>query len=230
MPKICRYHASSTSRIDHSNKLLAIRDLGHQPYQPLASRKGGVKFAVVAVDYFTKWAEVEPLAIITSNKLKDFVYKNIICWFGIPQTIITDNRKQFDSEDFKTFCEQLGIKKSFIAVYWPQANGRVEAVNKAIKHTIKKKVDDLKRRWANKLPKALWSYRMTTRSSIAETPFSLSYECEAMAPVEVGISSFRREAFDKEVNDDLYRLRLDLIEEHWAKSQLRLALYQQRAK
>ena len=35
--------------------------------------KGGVKYAVVAVDYFTKWAEAEPLATITSKKIQSFV-------------------------------------------------------------------------------------------------------------------------------------------------------------
>ncbi|CAA0817430.1 RNase H family protein, partial [Striga hermonthica] len=35
---------------------------------PLPTRKGGVRFAIVAVDYFTKWAEAEPLATITEQK------------------------------------------------------------------------------------------------------------------------------------------------------------------
>ncbi|XP_031248239.1 uncharacterized protein LOC116106019 [Pistacia vera] len=152
------------------------------------------------------------------SRLKDFVYKNIIYRFGIPHTIIIDNGKQFDSEDFRTLCEWLGIKKSFTAVYRPQANGQVEAMNKVIKHTIKKKLDDLKRRWTNELPEALWSYRTIARSSTGETLFSLSYRCEAMVPVEVGISLFRIEAFDEGANEDLLRLRLDLIEEHQAKS------------
>ncbi|XP_031256096.1 uncharacterized protein LOC116114080 [Pistacia vera] len=121
----------------------------------------------------------------------------------------------------------LGIKKSFATIYRPQANCQVEAVNKVIKQTIKKKLDALKERWANELPEALWSYITTVKSSIGETPFSLLYGCEAMAPVEVGISSFRMEVFDDEANQDLCRLRLDIVKELRAKSQLRLALYQQ---
>ena len=46
--------------------------------------KGRVKYAVVAVDYFTKWAEVEPLATITSKKIQSFVWRFIICRYGIP--------------------------------------------------------------------------------------------------------------------------------------------------
>ena len=37
----------------------------------------------------------------------------------------------------------------------PQANGQVKAVNKAIKHNLKTKLENLKRRWADDLPKVL---------------------------------------------------------------------------
>ena len=42
-----------------------------------------LKFLVVGIDYFTKWVEAEPLATITEKNVQDFVWKNIICRFGI---------------------------------------------------------------------------------------------------------------------------------------------------
>jgi len=58
---------------------------------PFAAGKGQVKFLLVAVDYFSKWIEAEPLATITANQVQRFVWKNIIYRYGIPHTIITDN-------------------------------------------------------------------------------------------------------------------------------------------
>ena len=49
--------------------------------------KGGVKCVIVAIDYFTKWAEAEPLATITAKKVLDFVIKNIVCHYGLPRKI-----------------------------------------------------------------------------------------------------------------------------------------------
>ena len=58
---------------------------------PLPLGKGQVKFLLVAIDYFKKWVEVEALLTITEARIQNFVWKNIICRFGIPLTIISDN-------------------------------------------------------------------------------------------------------------------------------------------
>ncbi|KAM6560266.1 uncharacterized protein LOC115723739 [Cannabis sativa] len=81
--------------------------------------KGGVQYAVVAVDCFTKWTEAKPLATIKSKKVQDFMGKNIICRFKIPYKIVSDNGKQFDSQSFTHFCANHGIMKSLSAVAYP---------------------------------------------------------------------------------------------------------------
>ena len=58
---------------------------------PLPLGKGQVKFLLVAIDYFTKLVEAEDLATITKARIQSFVWKNIICRFSIPLTIISDN-------------------------------------------------------------------------------------------------------------------------------------------
>ena len=109
----------------------------------------------MAVDYFTKWVEVEALASITPAKIKEFVYKNIIYWYRVPYTIISDNDTQFHCDKFKEFCDILQIKKIFSSVARPQANGQVEVMNKAIKHNLKTKLKNLKWRWADDLLEVL---------------------------------------------------------------------------
>ena len=99
-----------------------------------------VKYVVVAVDYFTKWAEIMPLATIKAKKIRDFVFNSIVCRFRIPYKLISYNEKQFDSKELKKLCEDLGIKKDFAAVYHPQSNGQTEAIDKIIKHTLKAKL------------------------------------------------------------------------------------------
>ena len=68
-----------------------------------------MKFLVVGIDYFTKWVEAEPLAKITQQNVKNFVWKNIVCRFGVPRVLISYNRQQFDNALFKDFCEHFEI-------------------------------------------------------------------------------------------------------------------------
>ena len=72
-----------------------------------------MKFLVVGINYFTKWVEAEMLATITEKNVRNFVWRNIICRYGIPKVLILDNEKQFNSDTFKDFCSQLGIKNHY---------------------------------------------------------------------------------------------------------------------
>lgn len=56
---------------------------------------GGKQFLVVAVDYFTKWVEAEPLTKISQDEMIYFIWKNICCWLGLPRIIISNNGPQF---------------------------------------------------------------------------------------------------------------------------------------
>lgn len=63
------------------------------------------KFLVVEIDYFIKWVEAEPLDTIMGKHVRDFIWKSIICHFGIPRVFISDNHKQFDKDAIKNFCQ-----------------------------------------------------------------------------------------------------------------------------
>ena len=88
---------------------------------PIGRRQ--LKFLVVAIDYFTKWVEAEPLATITEKNIQSFVWKAIICRFGIPRVLVSDNRKQFDNPRFRQFSQELGIHNHYSSPGHPQANG-----------------------------------------------------------------------------------------------------------
>ncbi|KAL5559669.1 hypothetical protein UlMin_035880 [Ulmus minor] len=163
---------------------------------PLPLGKYRMKFAVVAIDYYTKWVEAEPLSEITEARTTSFVWKNIVCRFGIPHSLVSDNGTQFDSRGLKKLCSELGIRKHFASVAHPQSNGQVEAVNKTIKRNLERKLEGLKNAWVEELPRVLWAYRTTSRTATGKTPFSMTYGTEAVLPVEVGEPSFRTIRFD----------------------------------
>ena len=64
---------------------------------PLPAAPAQKKFLLVVTDYFSKWVEAEAYANIKDKDVTKFVWKNIVCRFGILQTIIADNGPQFDT-------------------------------------------------------------------------------------------------------------------------------------
>ena len=87
----------------------------------------------------------------------------------------------------------------------------MEAVNKIIKHNLKTKLKEHKGAWVDEIPKVIWAYRTTSRTSTGETPFSLAYGVEAMIPVEVSIHSLQHETYNQEGNHALQCYELDLL-------------------
>ena len=95
--KVCQEHA----KISHllSEPLTSVtspwpfQQWGLDILGPLPIGKGQCKFIVVAVDYFIKWEEPEPLATIIEQKVRNFVWRSIVCRFGIPRALVSNNGK-----------------------------------------------------------------------------------------------------------------------------------------
>jgi hypothetical protein len=56
----------------------------------LTPAQGNYTFAIVTVEYFTKWVEAKPVTNITSATIQKFFWQNIICHYEVPQQITVD--------------------------------------------------------------------------------------------------------------------------------------------
>ena len=169
---------------------MAVRAIGVRHHGPFPN---GLKTAKVSGSryHFTKWVEAEPLTTITEKSIRTFVWKNIICRYGIPRVLVSDNGKQFDNSAFKSFCSELGIRNHYSSPAHPQANGQVEVTNRTLLKIIKTRLEGAKGIWPDELPSVLWAYRTTVKTPTGETPFRLAYGTDAVIPVEIGLTSHR---------------------------------------
>ena len=151
--------------------------VGHLP--TAATQK---KFLLVATDYFSKWVEAKAYANIKDKDVTKFVWKNIICRFGIPKAIIADNGPQFDSITFQNFCSELKIQNLYSTLRYPKSNGQAEATNKTLVTALKKRLEQAKGKWVEELPGVLWAYRTTPGRPTGNTPFALAYGMDTVIP------------------------------------------------
>ncbi|KAL0324912.1 UNVERIFIED_CONTAM: hypothetical protein Sradi_5060500 [Sesamum radiatum] len=90
------------------------------------------------------------------------------------------------------------------------------------------RLETAKGAWVDELPSVLWAYRTTPRTTTGETPFSLSYGIEAVAPAEIGELSWRVKHYDLEANEQCLRMNLDFVEDVRKKASVRAAMYKAR--
>ena len=100
------------------------------------SASNGHHFILVAIDYFTKWVEAASYASVKKNVVARFIKQNLICPYGIPDRIITDNGTNLNNTMITALCEQFEIYHHNSSPYRPKMNGAVEAANKNIKKII----------------------------------------------------------------------------------------------
>ncbi|WKA04744.1 hypothetical protein VitviT2T_022753 [Vitis vinifera] len=195
---------------------------------PLPTTASQKKFLLVATDYFSKRVEVEAYASIKDKDVTRFVWKNIVCRFGIPQAIIADNDPQFDSSTFKDFCAELHIKNLYSQPRYPQSNGQAEVTNKTLLSAWKKRLEKAKGKWVEELPGVLWAYRITPGWPTGNTSFDLAYGMDVVIPTEVGMPTARTAIQGQRNEDGELARHLDWADEAKEAASIRMAAYQQK--
>ena len=68
------------------------------------------KFIMTSTKYFTKWVDAIPLSSAMGKYVALFILNHIICHYGIPSSIVTDNGGKFKNKDLRQLCKWFKIK------------------------------------------------------------------------------------------------------------------------
>ncbi|KAJ1408148.1 Ribonuclease H-like superfamily [Sesbania bispinosa] len=158
---------------------------------PILPASGGKKWILVATEHYTRWVEAIATKEAKAEVVVSFTKENIVCRFGLPKRIVSDNGTYFVNSKVRKVLEKYAIKHDKSSPYYPQSNVQAESTNKNLICILARMVGDAPREWAAYLPLALWAYKTTKHGSMKATPFSLVYGAEAMLPVEIVVPSAR---------------------------------------
>ena len=151
---------------------------------PLKTTKHGNRYILSIIDYYTKYAEAEPLP---DQQAETVVRKleTIFARHGMPSIIITDQGSNFESHLFSSMCNLFGIERRRTTPYHPQTDGLCERFNSILKLLLRMRVNSEKDDWDDQLPSVLLSYRISKQETTGVSPFELMYGREANLPVDV---------------------------------------------
>ena len=159
---------------------IAIDILGELPIT-----SNGNKYILVIADYFTKWTEALPMPNMEACTVAKTLVENVLCRFGIPQKIHSDQGRQFESNLFQEMCKILGIEKTRTTPYHPESDGMVERFNQTLATMLSAFVSSNHKDWDEHLPYLMMAYRSTEHETTGMTPNMLMFGREVSTPLDL---------------------------------------------
>lgn len=154
---------------------LQMSPLPDQPWSQLCADFYGPlpsgHYLLAVLDEYSRFPEVEIVTSLSAATIIPVLDK-LFASRGLPNTLKTDNGTPFQSESFKVYCENMGIKHKKITPYWPEANGCAERFMRTMGKVCRAAQVEAKP-WKQELFKFLRNYRATPHSSTGQPPATL---------------------------------------------------------
>ncbi|KRY06856.1 Transposon Tf2-6 polyprotein, partial [Trichinella patagoniensis] len=126
---------------------------------PLEETKRGNRYLLVICDYFTKWPEAFPMPDAEATTIARHLVNGIFCRFGAPETIHSDQGRNFESALIKELCELFGTSKTRTTTYHAQSDGLVERMNRTLVDMLAATSIEEPGEWDEYIDRVLLTYR-----------------------------------------------------------------------
>ena len=130
----------------------------------------------------TKWAEAKPLSDKSAVQVAWFIYEDVICRYGCPAVIQSDNGLEFVNEIIKQLLEKFKIWHQRVSPYHPQANGMIERFNRTLGEALSKLEEA--HDWDKFVKLTLMSYNTSQQNTTCMTPYYLMFGRDPKLPIK----------------------------------------------
>ena len=144
----------------------------------------GKNYAVVFIDYLTKWPRVFATSDQTSLTVAELLVEHVIPRHGVPSELLSDRGTAFLSQLMLDVYKLMGVNKMNTTAYHPQTDGLVERFHCTLTDMLAKNADKSGKDWDRFLPYVLFAYRSSLQKSTGESPFHLSYGRDPCLPTD----------------------------------------------
>jgi transposase InsO family protein len=126
-----------------------------------------------------------PCRAADAKNSKKMFEEIIFSRFRVLRMVISDGGTHFTDKNFHNYLAKQGIRHNIATPYHSQISGQAETSNKQIKNILQKTVNEMGIAWKDRLPDALWAYRMAYKTPLGMSPYQLVYEKTCHLPVEL---------------------------------------------
>ena len=148
----------------------------------------GNRYVLVMVDCFSRWTETCPLPDKTAQSVADAFFSQIVCRFGMPIVIHSDQGRGFENRIMQEICILCGSHKTRTTPYHPQSDGLVERFNRTLLMMLAMFASKNREDWDDLLPAVMMAYRSSVHESTGFSPYRLMFGEECTLPMDIGLS------------------------------------------
>ena len=151
----------------------------------LPTSRNGYRYILVIIDHFSKYVNIYPMKNQTAQTVAKHIFEDYVTEHGVPETLHTDQGRQFESRLVQQLCQKLGIHKSRSSPYHPQGAGIVERANRVIKEQLARYIADQGGDWDSHLHQLQLAYNSGVHSTTGLTPYFILHGREARVPANI---------------------------------------------
>lgn len=140
------------------------------------------KYILTFQDNFSKYLIAIPIPTQDAQTVAEKLVTEVICKYGVPNSILSDQGTNFISETFKNVCKLLKIKKIQTTSYHPQSNGSLERSHAVLAAYLRNYVNEDQSNWDLWLPYATFAYNTTPHTVTGYTPHEIIFGKKAGYP------------------------------------------------
>ena len=179
-------------------------------YGPLNDGVEEERYVLVMMDHFTKYVILCALMNKRAATVARKVRKHLLCTFGVPRRIITDNGSEFKGQ-FDELCEEVGIQHSMSLPYHQQANGLVERYMQLLNKMVKIVAHEAEAVWPRRLCTLAFAYNTSFHPTIQNTPFFLNFLRDPRLPLDNFLREGESDSRDRR-NKDRFQMSKELMD------------------
>eukprot|EP01129_Flabellula_baltica_P008171 TRINITY_DN3225_c0_g1_i2.p1 TRINITY_DN3225_c0_g1~~TRINITY_DN3225_c0_g1_i2.p1 ORF type:complete len:755 (+),score=86.77 TRINITY_DN3225_c0_g1_i2:501-2765(+) len=150
----------------------------------LGTTTNGNNCIIVITEYVSKMVFAFAAPNHRAETIAAFIVKRIVCVFGAPRMLISDQGKEFCGTVANCMYDILNIRKIRTSAYHPQSDGLVERFNATIVNMLSKYVNGYLDDWDLYLDFVVASYNWADHSATGESPFFLTFGREPLTSLD----------------------------------------------
>ncbi len=156
----------------------------HTDVMVMGATSNGHKLVIAARDSLSRWLEAKGLRADNAAAVGQFLLESVICRWGCPAELVTDNAPQFRAA-LDWLEQKYGITGITISPYNSQANGPVESGHRDVRQSIVKACSGNANKWFWFLPQVVWADRITVRRGLGCSPYYAVTGCHPILPLDI---------------------------------------------